>query len=38
LLRREPLSPSGVRKDFQQALAELRTDIDAFTPNPKAGL
>jgi hypothetical protein len=30
-LRREKLSPSGVRKDFQQALAELRTDLDAFT-------
>ena len=28
---REQLSPSGVRKDFQQALAELRTDLDAFT-------
>jgi hypothetical protein len=27
-----PLSPSGVRKDFQQTLAELRTDLDAFTP------
>lgn len=32
VVRREPLSPSGVRKDFQQALSELRTDIDAFTP------
>ena len=31
--RRMPLSPSGIRKDFQQALAELRTDLDAFTPN-----
>jgi hypothetical protein len=30
-LQRAPLSPSGVRKDFQQALAELRTDLDAFT-------
>jgi len=28
---RETLSPAGVRKDFQQALAELRTDLDAFT-------
>src|SRR5262249_39044207 len=25
------LSPSGVRRDLQQALAELRTDLDAFT-------
>ena len=30
-VQRSPLSPSGVRKDFQQALAELRTDLDAFT-------
>lgn len=30
-LRRSILSPSGVRKDFQQALAELRTDLNAFT-------
>ena len=29
-LQREPFSPSGVSKDFQQALAELRTDLDAF--------
>ena len=32
-LRRERLTPSGVRKDFQQAIAELRTDLDAFTPD-----
>lgn len=32
-LRRSGLSPSGVRKDFQQALAELRTDLDAFSPD-----
>jgi hypothetical protein len=25
------LSPLGVRRDFQQALAEVRTDLDAFT-------
>ena len=30
-LRRTPLSPLGVRKDFQQAVAELRTDLDAFS-------
>jgi hypothetical protein len=29
--RREPLSRLGVRKDFQKAVAELRTDLDAFT-------
>jgi predicted acylesterase/phospholipase RssA len=26
------LSPSGVRRDFQRAIAELRTDLDAFSP------
>ncbi len=30
-LKRSPLTRSGVRKDFQQALAELRTDLDDFT-------
>ena len=30
-IKRALLSPSGVRKDFQQALAELRTDLDIFT-------
>jgi hypothetical protein len=37
-LHRTQLSPSGVRKDFQQALAELRTDLDAFTPDEACGL
>jgi predicted acylesterase/phospholipase RssA len=37
-LRRAPLSPSGVSKDFQQALAELRTDLDAFDPVEADGL
>jgi hypothetical protein len=37
-VRRAPLSPSGVRKDFQQALAELRTDLDVFTPDERNGL
>jgi len=32
-LHRELLSPLGVRKDFQKAVAELRTDLDAFTPD-----
>jgi len=35
---REQLSPSGVRKDFQQALAELRTDLDAFTSDESDAL
>lgn len=30
-LRRTPLSPLGVRKDFQKAIAELRTDLDVFS-------
>jgi hypothetical protein len=30
-LRRAPLSPLGVRKDFQKAVAELRTDLDVFS-------
>lgn len=37
-LESTPLSPSGVRKDFQQALAELRTDLDVFTTNEANGL
>ena len=28
---RAPLSPAGIRKDFQEAIANLRTDLDAFT-------
>lgn len=30
-MQRTQLSPLGVRKDFQQAVAELRTDLDVFT-------
>jgi predicted acylesterase/phospholipase RssA len=30
-LHRTTLSPLGVRKDFQKAVAELRTDLDAFS-------
>ena len=30
-LEMSKLTPSGVRRDLQQALAELRTDLDAFT-------
>jgi predicted acylesterase/phospholipase RssA len=37
-LQREPLSPSGIGKDFQQALAELRTDLDAFAADEAYGL
>jgi predicted acylesterase/phospholipase RssA len=37
-LQREALSPSGVRKEFQQVLAELRTDLDAFTPEESSAL
>ena len=37
-LERTPLSPSGVRKDFQRALAEMRTDLDVFTPDEAYGL
>jgi predicted acylesterase/phospholipase RssA len=37
-LRRSMLSPSGVRRDFQQALAELRTDLNAFTEDESRSL
>jgi predicted acylesterase/phospholipase RssA len=37
-LLRTPLSPSGVAKDFQQAFAELRTDLDAFKLDEADGL
>jgi predicted acylesterase/phospholipase RssA len=37
-LRRETLSPSGVRKDFQRALGELRTDLNAFTSDESSAL
>lgn len=37
-LESTPLSPSGVRKDFQRALAELRTDLDVFTTDEANGL
>jgi hypothetical protein len=37
-VQRDVLSPSGVRKDFQKALAELRTDLDDFTPLEANGL
>lgn len=31
-MKRATLTPSGVRKDLQQALAEIRTDLNVFTP------
>lgn len=37
-LARTVLSPSGIRKDFQQALAELRTGLDAFTEDESRAL
>jgi hypothetical protein len=37
-LQRRPLSPAGVRKDFQQAVAELRTDLDDFTEEESGAL
>ena len=30
-MHRTPLSPLGVRKDFQKAVAEIRTDLDVFS-------
>ena len=37
-IRRSGLTPSGVRGEFQQALAELRTDLDAFTADGSESL
>jgi hypothetical protein len=37
-LERTQLTAAGVRKEFQQALAELRTDLDAFTPDESSAL
>jgi len=37
-VERSPLTPSGVRKEFQKALAELRTDLDAFTSTESSAL
>lgn len=37
-IERTVLSPSGVRKDFQKALAELRTDLDDFTEDEQLAL
>jgi predicted acylesterase/phospholipase RssA len=37
-LRRSPLSHWGIRKDFQQALAELRTDLDDFSLDESSAL
>ena len=37
-VHRSTLTPSGVRRDFQQALAEVRTDLDAFSTEESRGL
>lgn len=37
-LKRAVLAPSGVRKDFQALLSELRTDLDVFTPDEQYAL
>ncbi|MDM0110669.1 patatin-like phospholipase family protein [Variovorax sp. J22R133] len=37
-IERNVMSSSGVRKDLQRALAELRTDLDAFTPDERNAL
>ncbi|MEO8368401.1 MAG: patatin-like phospholipase family protein [Candidatus Solibacter sp.] len=37
-VERAPLTPSGIRKEFQKALAELRTDLDAFTTAESSAL
>jgi predicted acylesterase/phospholipase RssA len=37
-LKRDPLTPAGIRKDFQQALSDLRTDLDVFSPDESNAL
>jgi hypothetical protein len=37
-LEHTPLTPLGVRREFQKALAQLRTDLNAFTPDESAAL
>src|SRR5688572_9834905 len=37
-VERSPLSPTGVRKDFQRALSELRTDLNAFSKTESRAL
>lgn len=37
-LKRTPLTRSGVRRDLQQKLAELRTDLDIFSRDEQDGL
>jgi len=37
-VKRAALSSFGVRKDLQQAIAELRTDLNAFTPEESLSL
>jgi predicted acylesterase/phospholipase RssA len=37
-LKRSPHSQWGLRKDFQEGLAELRTDLDDFSPDESSAL
>lgn len=37
-VRRDPLTPAGIRKDFQKTLSELRTDFDVFSPDESNAL
>lgn len=37
-VKRSLLTPYGIRKEFQQALAELRTDLDDFSPDESRAL
>jgi len=37
-LQHTPLTPLGVRREFQKTLAELRTDLDAFTDEESTAL
>ncbi|MES2716121.1 MAG: patatin-like phospholipase family protein [Pseudomonadota bacterium] len=37
-VQRQVLAPSGVRKDVKKALAELRTDLDDFSPTEQLAL
>lgn len=37
-MQRTSLSPLGVRKEFQQAVAELRTDLDVFSEDEENAL
>ena len=38
LVQRTVLTPSGIRKDFQEALSNLRTDLDSFSETERDAL